>query len=146
MLVSGSPGRRGAERLTSPRTSARPEPAEVAPIQPRVEPLSGRWSHAFLACGAVDVLATSLSQGALRGWLLVGSAVAALGATAVVAQRRQDLLGPVSILRVARLLLVPGYVILFPLGLNPDLALGPILNTAVLLVGGSLLSAQAQPR
>src|SRR3546814_1853009 len=101
---SGSPARRGAARLTSPRTSARPEPAEVAPTQPRVEPLSGRWSHAFLACGAVVVLATSLSQGALRGWLLVGSAVAALGATAVVAQRRHDLLGPVSILRVALLL------------------------------------------
>jgi len=82
-----------------------------------------REARSFLLAGLTVAALTVVAPDPLRGWLLAGLSLAAAVAGAVAARRARDRSNPTWLLAAGAALLVPAYVIWYPLRLAWDLDL-----------------------
>jgi len=95
---------------------------------------SASESRAFLLVGLAVAAVAAISPDPLRGWLLVGIAVAAAAAGIVAVVRQPDRSNPAWQLAAGAVLLVPAYLLWYPLRLAWDLDLGAPGITDVLFL------------
>ena len=97
---------------------------------------SDRASTTLLVVGLAWACATALAADPFRGWMLAGASLAAAVATTVAVHRQPSRTNPAWFFLAGAWLLVPAYVIWYPLTLRWDLSLASPAVTDLLFLGG----------